>query len=390
MTKSNFKKQLSSVFVCLFLLGFIESFFVQSFLGLPAQATPQTNPIIIDDSVLNQNEESFESTPSNIDEDLLNEVIAPAVDEPIDEPLIKKNTDKKQVKSSFKNKIAKLSKKILSIKINFALCITFLQLIILIILIKFIYVLIKDLRALTSTNNLKKEDNSPEELIFGNYKDISEGVNKSFLPSTENSGFKKHSESKAPTNTEILEETAQGDNVYDIESHIFKNPLTQISKEEESLIFEDDDEDSPPIFTPKEFDYENEPNFSNTFETVDSDEDIELYEESDIVNDFTASFSSLKSNNEKKLMQNSKIQSKYNFEPNIGLSLVDFKNKTVLVGYINDKIFVLKKFKTQINSPILASLHDKKSIDCSIYIIQIAYETLLIEVSPDEIKLLNK
>jgi hypothetical protein len=81
------------------------------------------------------------------------------------------------------------------------------------------------------------------------------------------------------------------------------------------------------------------------------------------------------------------IKSEFVIDNEKGFYLVDFEDKTALVGHIEDEIFVLKTFDEKINAPIQARLNEKKGIAAN-YMTRVGGFKGIVEVKPDKMNLL--
>jgi len=81
------------------------------------------------------------------------------------------------------------------------------------------------------------------------------------------------------------------------------------------------------------------------------------------------------------------VLSSFAIDDTKGFYLVDVEDKTALVGYINEEIFVLKRFEEKIQGAIQARLNEKKS-NLASFLVKINGFKAIIEVTPDDMKLL--
>lgn len=81
------------------------------------------------------------------------------------------------------------------------------------------------------------------------------------------------------------------------------------------------------------------------------------------------------------------IKSEFSIDNNKGFYLVDFDDKTALVGHIEDEIFILKCFKEKIDGTLQARLDERKASSTN-YMTKIGDFRALVEVTPTNMNLL--
>ncbi len=81
------------------------------------------------------------------------------------------------------------------------------------------------------------------------------------------------------------------------------------------------------------------------------------------------------------------VKSEFAIDEEKGFYLVDFEDKTTLVGHIKEEIFVLKTFDEQVDATIQARLSEKKSKSEN-YMTRVGGFKGMVEVTPDSMKLL--
>lgn len=81
------------------------------------------------------------------------------------------------------------------------------------------------------------------------------------------------------------------------------------------------------------------------------------------------------------------VKSEFAIDNQKGFYLVDFEDKTALVGHIEDEIFVLKNFDEKIEAPLQARLNEKHG-DKTSYMTKVGNFKGMVEVTPEKMSLL--
>lgn len=125
--------------------------------------------------------------------------------------------------------------------------------------------------------------------------------------------------------------------------------------------------------------------FGGDEENYDLEEEAfeEIFDE-DVINIDESSFYSESTN---KAEENELVKSEFNIDANKGFYLVDFEDKTALVGHIDDEIFILKRFENRINGMLQARINEKRGSSAS-YMTKVGNFRGLVEVTPEKMNLL--
>lgn len=241
--------------------------------------------------------------------------------------------------------------------------------------------------------------------------------------------------------SEIKEEEKMSifdENDIDIEKTIFKNPLTPINEGEELSVFDEDEvytvsaENSPfaeteeedePFFnlekkhSQEEFfifeeddedsvqeEYEDYDEYSEIVEEEeDSTEDLSYFkenfyddedddDESEVENIEYDDVEEVEEEPQKEPPKNPldelNVRVKHEIRTNKGFSIVEVGGIIALIGFINSQVFILKKFKEDVENEMQVRLNEQPDANTSIYIIKIGKYKTLVEVTDSKMRTL--
>ncbi|MGN0017862.1 MAG: hypothetical protein ACI37S_02355 [Candidatus Gastranaerophilaceae bacterium] len=368
-----------------------------------------------------------------------------------------------------KQKIINKIKQILSIRISFVSFMTVLQFILLIVLVKIIKDLVQKIQETTEqqpvTRRLIHDNNETFEQSYPSYsnmdvynsarsnfeEDNKEGFNVQSLAQSmgyrqnrplnrygtrQNNislqgGYSNSNDFYRPLN-EINEEERMSifdENAKDIEKTIFKNPLTQISKQAEEqlfdeveiaeenspfptenpyeinekeeffnynynsqnddenfFIFEDNDENSQEEY---DDDFENEEEYQDEeYEYSDDDTDVEYEEDYEEEPSETESQPIVEQKPKEPInpFEHLTVKSKYVIDSNRGFAQVNVDGINALIGYVGSKISVIRKFNEEVKTNMQVRLNEQPDPETMIYIIKVGSYKTLVEVKQNSIR----
>ena len=325
----------------------------------------------------------------------------------------------------FKQKVVRKIKQILSFRISFSTFMGLAQFALLIVLVKIIGDLVKriqypngeNIETRPVTKRLIHNNDETFDQAYPSYSNMD-------VYNTSRSNFEE--DNKEGFNIKPLSTSS---NAEDIERTIFKNPLKQISKQEEQTLF---DEDEPASFNSpfnNQEDYsikEQEDEFFNYNDNSGNDEDFfifedededdieyqedyddeeddaeydedesdedeyeyeddgEEYEEADDVEDTEAQPQEPEAVSDP--FEHLTVKSKFVIDGNRGFALVSVDGLNALIGYVGSKISVIRKFKEEINDKMQVRLNEQADENTLIYIIRVGKFKTLVEVKPESIR----
>lgn len=200
-------------------------------------------------------------------------------------------------------------------------------------------------------------------------------------------------ESLSEGSTVEVSEGEASENFY-AENVTFEEEVSSQASSQENVFIEESE--IPPDYIPHSDEVENleeifgneeiieETSFSSEESQIENYSQETLYEDST----YTEASSILSELPQKEVEpEDELIKSEYAIDKKKGFYLVNFEDTTALVGYIDDEIFILKRFNEIIYDSIQARLSEKKK-HSSNYIARVGDFKALIEVTPGKMNLL--